>query len=1347
MKKIVYIFSILYILSIVFHVSVALASWNAYVIGAGVKYRPWDTVPTNTSLTINAVRGQWASFQIACRISHEDVSGVDVSITTPFNGSLSLNAPIIYKEVTYNVIKKSRDDGAAGEWPDPLIPKVDPFYSEKRNAFPFNVGRVSPVYNVFDFNIASSNPVTRNNVAKQKPTIRSSYAGTSPLNYHIKIDSAGGLGVATFKWSDTGGASWNQASIKTGSSIPLNNGLHITFPSQTYTLNDEWEFFANSFRNEMVWVDCYIPPEAVPGDFTSVVTVSANGKSNSVLNVTIRVNNITIPKTSSIPIYYQGSRDNIAKGHFQSFQGFTMTYENLYKKYVESALNHRISLMGMAPGLTWDGTAIGGWETHKTWISPYMNGSWSGGSSLSAYQLPKPSGMRFAPIVNTGVKYEDDLAPSEKNYLGSLDDYLIKEGWLSKVFLVLAEEPTISAILNTAVNTAGASIHAINSGYKCIATKRYVAEYKEIDVWVPGIYQFGNYPRSLYDSELAKGKQLWAYRSCMSKGCNITGDATYNKWPSDMVDATLPNLRGYYWLLFDNDIYGDLYYQVVDGYRSWISSFDKPSPYDPWDSIFDFGGDGDGTHFFPGRPDKIGGTTHIPIETLRLKAIRMGLEDYEIFKFAADRCYSTYLKTQIETAVGNGKYYYTSPQPSNAAMEAARNNIISLFSSSPPSGVTKDPSCSQSALPSPPPTITPTPTPKSTSSPTPTPTSTNTTGNKEGWLKNKKCTLQIFFGLAYVNADGSPIGNVKGYEVSAIDSGSNPTNSSTPSNSNVQVFDASNIPALDSDSQIKSSSRSFWSSEVDGKQVGKGGVGEVLLLRTKSRNILTNIEGQNLISESNEFAIENEKLTPELLGLSPGDVAGRENLIQYIHGYDSNVDVKDKSDLKKRKWMLGAIVNSRPLVIPYEDSRSVIYVGANDSMLHAFDNATGEELWGFIPYELLGRLKELSQNNALKYFVDGSPKAYITESQKIIIFGLGKGGSHYYALDVTNPVDPKFLWKIGPETTGFSELGQAWSTPQIGKVKYETGERVVCFIGGGYDENQSKMVATDKKGRAVYAIDVITGNLIWRWDHGKDGNMNFSIPSDISCVDTNGDGYIDRLYVGDTGGRLWRFDIKESGPNSWSAKMIFDTNTNIIAGSKRKIFYRPDVTLEKGYEMVFFGTGDREHPDEIKAINQIYAIKDRSLDKPISMSNLENVTFGVVDLKSLESKDGWFINLEGNKGEKVLGPPVVIFGVTYFSTFTPSIGDVNGTAQLYALDYKNGDPILNLNLSNDRDGVKIDLSDRSKVIGTGIPSNTVISALDSLPIAFTGFSGGVYNTPLRKNSTIIPIWWKEVSKK
>jgi hypothetical protein len=81
------------------------------------------------------------------------------------------------------------------------------------------------------------------------------------------------------------------------------------------------------------------------------------------------------------------------------------------------------------------------------------------------------------------------------------------------------------------------------------------------------------------------------------------------------------------------------------------------------------------------------------------------------------------------------------------------------------------------------------------------------------------------------------------------------------------------------------------------------------------------------------------------------------------------------------------------------------------------------------------------------------------------------------------------------------------------------------------------------------------------------------------------------------------------------------------------------------------------------------------------------------------------------------------------------------------LNYKNGGPIIDLNAENNTEGIKIDLSDRSRVIGTGIPSGVVFSAIKGKPVAFTGFPGGVYNAPLKRNSTIIPIWWREVSKK
>jgi type IV pilus assembly protein PilY1 len=698
------------------------------------------------------------------------------------------------------------------------------------------------------------------------------------------------------------------------------------------------------------------------------------------------------------------------------------------------------------------------------------------------------------------------------------------------------------------------------------------------------------------------------------------------------------------------------------------------------------------------------------------------------------------------TGLTEGKTYYIAVTAYNTLkQESGYSSEVSGVATEPQPPVSETPPTVTPA-PSPEPAPTPTITESETSSKeTPSETPPSDTGDSGG---GGGCTREadaaslavryirnyLYVAVSEVNVGALSLGNIKKYEVSAAQDPSAGVEVG-------DVFDATYAPALDGNDLIKDSARSYWSTEADGRRVDKGGVGEVLLKRSKPRNLFTYLGESSLTSETNAFKSSNEQLTPEMLGLSAKDMVGRERLIQYVQGFTPSRGSKESVTLKKRSWLLGSVLHSRPLVIPYKGSRSVIYAGANDGMLHAFDDATGEELWGFIPRELLSRLKDLMSGGGL-YYVDGSPKAYITESQKIIVFGLRRGGSHYYALDVTDPESPKFLWTIGPEAAEYSEMGQSWSTPQFGRVRFGTGERGVCFIGGGYDENQDRgtVTAEDKRGRAVYVVDVLTGEQVWRWDYGRDPSMRYSIPSEISRVDTNGDGYVDRLYVGDMGGRMWRFDLGSSDTNGWSGRVLFDSSIGV---GKRKIFYRPDVTLEKGYQWVLFGTGDREHPSDTGVTNRFYAVKDRGLSTVLTEGDLEDVTSGS-STNDLENKEGWFISLETNRGEKVTGGSVVGYGVLYFTTFSPSLESGKKVARVYALNYRTGNAILNLNPANDTDVIKIDLSDRVKVLGSGIPSGTVMSALHGRLVAYTGFNGGMYNTPLRRHSYIIPVWWKQI---
>jgi type IV pilus assembly protein PilY1 len=477
-------------------------------------------------------------------------------------------------------------------------------------------------------------------------------------------------------------------------------------------------------------------------------------------------------------------------------------------------------------------------------------------------------------------------------------------------------------------------------------------------------------------------------------------------------------------------------------------------------------------------------------------------------------------------------------------------------------------------------------------------------------------------------------------------------------------------------------------------------------------------------------------------------------------------------------------------VIHYE-SYDVIYAGANDGMLHAFKDSKGTtgddgtELWGFIPPDLLGNLKNFGSSLApMQIFVDGSPKYYRNDDGSIIlIFGERRGGNRYYALDVTDPLDPQFKWSISPTeiilgtvtnpTTAYQELGQSWSTPKFGKIKNGAGTKVVAFIGGGYDNTQPTSAedktpaGTDTSGRAVYVVDIANGNRIWSYS-----NMTYCVPGDITTIDSlgalSGDGLIDRLYVGNVGGEIWRFDLCSSttgacvpdmsNTGNWTGKRIF-------TGSG-KIFYPPDVSFENSrsgacntmafsgtYNMLFFGTGDREKPNDQSSGNRLYAVKDYDiLPNPfttIPESCLTDVTSYGTSLATLQSSMGWYIRLNRtngtnpNPGEKSTGQAVALGGAVYYTTFTPTsetsactIG--TGSGNIYVLQYQTGMAFFDLdgNLVNEP-------KDRSINVVAGLPSGIIVAVINGSSVnLYGGVPDGVIPPKSSIENPIVPIDWR-----
>jgi type IV pilus assembly protein PilY1 len=616
-------------------------------------------------------------------------------------------------------------------------------------------------------------------------------------------------------------------------------------------------------------------------------------------------------------------------------------------------------------------------------------------------------------------------------------------------------------------------------------------------------------------------------------------------------------------------------------------------------------------------------------------------------------------------------------------------------------------------------------------------------------------------------------GNIKKFGVAQTDSGGIHAG---------DIMDTRGLTAVDSRGQFLATAISYWSAGMDGGDVEKGGVGEVLLKRSTARNIYTYLGTKTDLTDStNAFKTANNLITPGILGLG-SDSSARDNLIQFVHGYDSYDENGNGNTTEKRDWILGAFIHSRPYLVHYA-SRDVIFAGSNDGMLHAFDDSTGDELWGFIPPNLLNQLQALHADVNIS-FVDGSPKAYISYdsngqiTQVILLFGERRGGNRYYALDVTDPLKPKYLWDIGPDTKvadkfPYSEMGQSWSAPIIGKIAYGSGEKWVAFISGGYDGNQDNnpVALADSKGRAIYVVDIFNGSLVWRYSFAEDSKMTYSIPSDIARVDVNGDGWVDRLYAGDMGGRMWRFDVGDKDPSKWTGKIIFTSNSEGTA-ILRKMFYPPDVTLESDngdYEMLFFGTGDREHPKTTALIDRLYAVKDRNLkDKDPEVayaeSDLVNVTDDLLQnpsktlseknaiLAQLKSKSGWYITLDSNSGEKALSAPVVFYKTAYFTTFSPTSGvDTDpcyvgeGTGMVYALNFQNGTAMFNLDHMNDAGGKEvISKSDRSSIIGTAIPSGVIITVIGGKAVSYVGVGGGVFSPKLANTSSLVPLNWRIV---
>jgi type IV pilus assembly protein PilY1 len=311
------------------------------------------------------------------------------------------------------------------------------------------------------------------------------------------------------------------------------------------------------------------------------------------------------------------------------------------------------------------------------------------------------------------------------------------------------------------------------------------------------------------------------------------------------------------------------------------------------------------------------------------------------------------------------------------------------------------------------------------------------------------------------------------------------------------VVDANDNVAGLCDGTFQSNSMSFWSSEADGGSVNKGGVGGRLLLKmpgtTSSKTPQTPYyDWRKLYTYKGDV---NGSLVPfnhtyiNNADLEVTTDLARFRIINFMYGYTYDaVSSTNSAPVSKREWVLGDIIHSEPRIIDYfgEDgvlTHRFIAVGANDGMLHVFvdgiDDATttvniggvsytvGDEIFAFVPRDLLRRLQEFSRIDTHMTMVDGAPALFRSTTKrsvggvdhyvKTLVFGERAGGRSYWALDVTAP-DPatwKVKWQIeggASGTTEYQELGYSWSKPFFARLRTSaTTVKEVAIFAAGYD--------------------------------------------------------------------------------------------------------------------------------------------------------------------------------------------------------------------------------------------------------------------------------------------------------
>lgn len=473
-----------------------------------------------------------------------------------------------------------------------------------------------------------------------------------------------------------------------------------------------------------------------------------------------------------------------------------------------------------------------------------------------------------------------------------------------------------------------------------------------------------------------------------------------------------------------------------------------------------------------------------------------------------------------------------------------------------------------------------------------------------------------------------------------------------------------------------------------------------------------------------------------------------------------------------RAHVLGDVINSEPVLVrepsaSYADpgystfkssqaSRTrMLFQGANDGMLHAFNAATGAESWAYVPNLVMGNLNNLSRKSGFthQYYVDGTPVSGDVDFKNvdgatgsgsdwrtILVGGLGKGGRGYYALDVTTPnatseadAQGKVLWEFPNSVSNSSNrsaaklnMGFSFGKPIVVKT---AADGWVVLVTSGYNNGTN---AGDSGGDGLghlFVLNPKTGDLIK--DIPTTGctatpTANPCGLAQISAYVSNGDidNTTDYVYGGDLKGNVWRFDLTGNSVSGWSVSKF--ATLKDASNATQPVTTAPELALVAGVRMVFVGTGEYLGASDVPGVTganssssqtqTMYGLQDALIALPDPMRpSLQQQTLTTSGGNRTNSnnaldptKKGWYIDFPST-GERLNTDPALALSALTFTTNIPSstVCQPGGSSWEYFINVKTGGLVDNSTVNWSGEFVASALSSRPVLIQ--LPSGQVVS--------------------------------------